>query len=180
MFDIKVVLLSAMIAVVQTLDLSLPDLVGIAYSPIAWSEGKTPHLLIKEPVHWFPTREQFDAMSHEEMEERQRYFLTGFMLIFCVILVLGSGIMLLGPSIRRLIYRIRYNPGRYAALDGQNPTRVGMSQSVQKSLVSLSFASTAVISACVCWYSSQAGRLNPVYGLDCEMYMILFSAGRCG
>eukprot|EP00438_Fugacium_kawagutii_P024340 Skav216824 [mRNA] locus=scaffold135:217528:218061:- [translate_table: standard] len=177
MFDIKVVLMSGMIAVVQTLDLSLPDLVGIAYSPIAWSEGKKhPHLLIKEPVHWFPTSEQIDGMSGEERGERARYFLTGFTLIFCVIVLLGSGIFVLGPLIRRLIYRSRYNPGRYATLDEQNP----MSQSAQKSLVSISFASAAVISACVCWYSSQTGRVNKVYGLDWEMYMILFSAGMCG
>eukprot|EP00435_Cladocopium_sp_Y103_P074443 s374_g48.t1 len=152
-------LVSAAVALSLPEILALPDLVEIVENSF---HGNFTAQTVEEPKALLPTIAEIRAMTDQERADRFHWFLSVFLLVFLCVVISGTVIMVVGAELKAL--------GSYRALDRTAP----LSQGAQVGLVMLSFGGTVLLSFAACLWSLENGRLSKTFGLDWEIYLLLF------
>ena len=144
--------------------LDLPDL---------WSELESPDLkipMVKQPESFLPTVNQIQNMADSESQGRNHWYLSAFVSVFLLIMLLGTTIMKIGPMLEE---RVLGSPG-YKSVEQQAvlPT---LGVEVQRKLVVIVFGLSLTAVSCSCFWAMRTHRLSKSSGLDWELYMALFS-----
>ena len=138
---------------------ALPDLVEIVQNSF---HGNFSEQTVEEPKEFLPTFAEIRVMTDEERAERFHWFLCVFLLVFVCVVISGTAIMMVGAELKGL--------GSYRALDPTAP----LSKEAQLRLVMLSFCGTVLLSFVATLWSLETGRLSKTFGLDWEIYLLLF------
>lgn len=141
--------------------LDLPDL---------WSELESPDLkipLVKQPETFLPTVHQIENMDDSGSQGRNHWYLSAFVSVFLLIVLLGTSIMKIGPMVKECVL------GRpsYQSLERLPPLGV----EVQRNFVVVIFGISLAAVSCSCFWAMMTHRLSKSSGLDWELYMALFS-----
>ena len=164
--------------------LDLPDL---------WSELESPDLnitMVKQPESFLPTVNQIKNMADSESQGRNHWYLSAFVSVFLLIMLLGTSIMKIGPMLKECVLG---SPGYQSpeplgveeqrslvAIEGyQSPEQEAvlptLGVEVQRKLVVIVFGLSLTAVSCSCFWAMRTHRLSKSSGLDWELYMALFS-----
>eukprot|EP00435_Cladocopium_sp_Y103_P013848 s5178_g3.t1 len=138
---------------------ALPDLVQIVENSF---HGNFTEQTVEEPKEFLPTIAEIRAMTDQERARRFHWFLCVFLLVFLCVVLSGTVIMMAGAELKAL--RSHQALGQTALL----------SKGAQLRLVMLSFGGTVLLSFAACLWSLENGRLSKTFGLDWEIYLLLF------
>ena len=170
--------------------LDLPDL---------WSELESPDLkipMVKQPESFLPTVNQIENMADSESQGRNHWYLSAFVSVFLLIMLLGTTIMKIGPMLKECVLG---SPGyksveqqavlptlgveeqrNLVVIEGyQSPEQQAvlptLGVEVQRKLVVIVFGLSLTAVSCSCFWAMRTHRLSKSSGLDWELYMALFS-----
>ena len=138
---------------------ALPDLVEIVENSF---HGNFSEQTVEEPKALLPTIAEIRAMTDQERAERFHWFLCVFVAVFLSVTIVGTVIMVVGAELKAF--------SSYQALGQTAP----LSEGAQLRLVMLSFGSTVLFSFAATLWSLENGRLSKTFGLDWEVYLLLF------
>ena len=155
----------------------MPDLEGLAESladtakDFKW-HGHAP--FINEPRPVLPTARQIQRMPGSESVERTHFFVSAFVSVFLVVVILGTLILHFGPQLKSS----SWFPYRALSLEegsAVSSSSQSLSSERQKWLGAISFGAAYVVSLVAVVWSILTGRLSKSSGLDWELYLVLFS-----
>ena len=141
----------------------------------SWNFSGTWHnTTVVQPTVLLPTVEQLKQMPRSESEERAHWFFSAFVLVFLVVVSVGTLILHFGPQLKsssRSTYRtLSLEEGSAVSSSSQF-----LSSDRQKCLGAVSFGATFMVSLGAVVWSLETGRLSKSTGLDWEIYLLLFS-----
>ena len=175
---------------VSGLGLDLPDL---------WSELESPDLnitMVKQPESFLPTVNQIEKMADSESQGRNHWYLSAFVSVFFLIMLLGTSIMKIGPMLKECVLG---SPGyksveqqavlptlgveeqrNLVVIEGyQSPEQPAVLPTLgveaQRKSVVIVFGLSLTAVSCSCFWAMMTHRLSKSSGLDWELYMALFS-----
>ena len=164
--------------------LDLPDL---------WSELESPDLnitMVKQPESFLPTVNQIEKMADSESQGRNHWYLSAFVSVFLLIMLLGTTIMKIGPMLKECVLGNKgyQSPEPLGVEEQRNLVVIEGYQSpeqqavlptlgveVQRNLVVIVFGLSLTAVSCSCFWAMRTHRLSKSSGLDWELYMALFS-----
>lgn len=164
--------------------LDLPDL---------WSELESPDLkipMVKQPESFLPTVNQIENMADSESQGRNHWYLSAFVSVFLLIMLLGTTIMKIGPMLKECVLgspsyhspeplgleeqrNLVVSPG-YQRPE-QQAALLALGVEAQRKLVVIVFGLSLTAVSCSCFWAMMTHRLSKSSGLDWELYMALFS-----